>query len=91
VVVVVALVAVPILRALSVERRSQLMILTIVAVWLTVFGWLEDWLNVTSGFFTALRWDDALIDLVRWVGWIPLAIWLQHRLCERHAAKARGA
>ncbi len=24
--------------------------------------------------FLKWRWDDELIDLVRWVGWIPLAI-----------------
>jgi hypothetical protein len=33
--------------------------------------------------FEYWRWDDELIDLVRWVGWIPVAIWLQRRLGRR--------
>jgi hypothetical protein len=32
--------------------------------------------------FEQWRWDDELIDLVRWVGWIPFAIALGRRLAR---------
>ena len=34
------------------------------------------------------HWDDDLIDLVRWAGWIPLALWLRRRVLARFADAA---
>jgi YjbE family integral membrane protein len=78
--VVGGLVAFPIWRSLKRTRRAQLVVLAAVAAWLSAFGWLEDWLGVAFDLFEHWRWDEELIDLVRWVGWIPLAIWLDRRL-----------
>jgi YjbE family integral membrane protein len=85
VLVVGGLVVIPVLRSLDPPRRARLMILAAVAAWLSAFGWLEDRFGVTFDLFEHWRWDDELIDLIRWVGWIPLAIGLDRRLA-RHAA-----
>jgi len=34
-------------------------------------GWLEDRMGARFNLFDHWRWDDDLIDLARWVGWIP--------------------
>jgi hypothetical protein len=80
-----ALVVIPVLRSLDTSRRAQLVVLAAVAAWLSAFGWLEDRFGVTFDLFEHWRWDDELIDLIRWVGWIPLAIGLDRGLA-RHAA-----
>ena len=46
---------------------------------LTLFGWIERQMGARLDVFENWRWDDELIDLVRWVGWIPFAIWLGRR------------
>jgi YjbE family integral membrane protein len=86
VLVVGGLVVIPVLRSLDASRRAQLVVLAAVASWLSAFGWLEDQFGVTFDLFERWRWDDELIDLIRWVGWIPLAIGLDRRLAPRAAA-----
>jgi predicted tellurium resistance membrane protein TerC len=86
VLVVGGLVVVPVLRSLDAPRRAQFVVLAAVAAWLSAFGWIEDRFGVTFDLFEHWRWDDELIDLVRWVGWIPLAIGLDRRLARRAAA-----
>jgi len=55
-------------------------VLLLLAVWLTFWGWVED----ASGFgFDGIddwHWDNEIVDLVRWVGWIPIACALHRRL-----------
>ncbi len=80
------LVVIPVLRSLDASRRAQLVVLVAVAAWLSALGWLEDQFSVTFDVFEHWRWDDELIDLIRWVGWIPLAIGLDRRLARRAAA-----
>jgi len=33
------------------------------------FDGIDDW-----------HWDNEIVDLIRWVGWIPIAIWLNRRI-----------
>jgi YjbE family integral membrane protein len=81
--VVGALVALPLWRSLSRHQRALGATLILLVGWLTAFGWLEDRLDARFNLFDAWRWDDELIDLVRWVGWIPVAIWLHERIARK--------
>ncbi len=54
--------------------------LALLVVWVTLFGWIEDTMGARLDLFEEWRWDDELVDLVRWVGWIPLAIAIGRRL-----------
>ncbi len=74
------LVAFPLWRALSLEQRALGAVLVLLVVWLSLFGWIERQMGAQLDVFEHWRWDDELIDLVRWVGWIPFAIWLGRRL-----------
>ena len=74
VLVVGALVGFPLWRSLSRQQRAQAAVLVLLALWLSLFGWIEDRMGAHLDLFLKWRWDDELIDLVRWVGWIPLAI-----------------
>ena len=76
------LVAFPLWRALSLEQRALGAVLVLLVVWLSLFGWIERQMGAQLDVFEHWRWDDELIDLVRWVGWIPFAIWLGRRLKE---------
>ena len=73
---VVGLVAFPLWRSLSAQQRVNGAILVLLVVWLTFFGWIEQQMGARLDVFDHWRWDDELVDLVRWVGWIPIAIWL---------------
>jgi len=77
------LVAAPMWRSLKPHHRAQAAVLAVMVVWLTVFGWIEDRLNVHFNLFDRWRWDDELIDLVRWIGWIPVAAAAHRRLAPR--------
>jgi len=81
--IVGGLVAFPLWRSLSPGQRAQGAVLVLLVVWLSLFGWIERQMGARLDVFEHWRWDDELIDLVRWVGWIPVAIWLQRRLGRR--------
>jgi YjbE family integral membrane protein len=83
--VVGGLVLPPLWRSIDREGRAQFATVLIVAVWLTALGWVEDRYDAAFNPFDRWRWDDELIDLVRWVGWVPLVMWLDHRLALRRA------
>jgi len=36
------------------------------------------------------HWDDDLLDLVRWAGWIPPALWLRRRVLAHFATRAHS-
>ncbi len=82
------LVAIPLWHSLSHERRALAAVLLFMVAWLGVFGWIEDRMGVHFNLLEHWRWDDELIDLVRWVGWIPPAIALHRRLAARAPALA---
>ena len=77
--IVGGLVAVPLWRSLSPRQRAQGSVLVVMVAWLSLFGWVEDRMNAQFNLFDRWRWDDELVDLVRWVGWIPLSIWVHGR------------
>jgi YjbE family integral membrane protein len=81
--VIGGLVAVPIWRSLAPRHRAQGAVLALMVAWLTAFGWLEDWLGVHFNLLDRWRWDDEIVDLVRWVGWIPFAVALHRRIEAR--------
>ena len=82
-IVVGGLVFVPLWRSLTPSQRAHGAVLVLLVVWLAVFGWIEDTMGARLDFFEQWRWDDELVDLVRWVGWIPFAIAVGRRLRRR--------
>ena len=64
--------------------------LVLLAVWLTFWGWVED----ASGFaFDGIddwHWDNEIVDLIRWVGWIPIAIWINRRIEAQPVRASQG-
>ena len=78
--IVGGLIAFPMWRAAKPNQRALGAVLLMLAAWLTFWGWVED----ASGFaFDGIddwHWDNEIVDLIRWVGWIPFAIWLNRRI-----------
>ena len=85
-VIVGGLVAIPALGALRPVHRSQVLTLVALAAWLTGFGWLDERLSEGLDPAGAWQWDESIVDFVRWVGWIPLAIVLARWLAPRGRA-----
>jgi predicted tellurium resistance membrane protein TerC len=77
-VVVGALVGIPVWRTLSRDARVKAIALAAMVAWLTLFGLVEDWLGQDFDPIDGWQWDREVVDLVRWIGWIPLLLVL-HR------------
>jgi hypothetical protein len=82
-VIVGGLVAVPVSRRLRAQQRFELVVLLGIVVWLTGFGWLDDVLTARVDPAGAWTWDESIVDLVRWLGWIPIVIWILRRAGPR--------
>jgi YjbE family integral membrane protein len=82
-VIVGGLVAVPVSRQLRAQQRFELAVLLGIVVWLTGFGWLDDVLTARVDPAGAWTWDESIVDLVRWLGWIPIVIWILRRAGPR--------
>jgi YjbE family integral membrane protein len=82
-VIVGGLVAVPVSRQLRAQQRFELAVLLGIVVWLTGFGWLDDVLTARVDPAGAWTWDESIVDLVRWLGWIPIVIWILRRAGSR--------
>ena len=87
-VIVGGLVAAPVLRLLRPSHRYQLATLVLVVVWLAVFGWLDDRLSEGLDPAGAWVWDESIVDFVRWIGWIPIVIAIQHWFGTRAKTRA---
>ncbi len=78
--IVGGLIAIPMWQAAKPSQRALGAVLVLLAVWLTFWGWVED----ASGFaFDGIddwHWDNEIVDLIRWIGWIPIAIWINRRI-----------
>jgi len=85
VVVVVGLVAAPAWRWLPHRHREHAVALIVMTVWLVAFGALEDRIGFVFHPFDQWGLADELVDLVRWVGWIPVVM-LASRLVGRTGA-----
>jgi YjbE family integral membrane protein len=81
--IVGGLVAAPIWRSLSPRARPQFLAVAIMLAWLSAWGWIEDRVGVVFHRFDAWTFSDELIDLVRFVGWIPLVMLACGRLYAR--------
>ena len=73
-----ALVAAPMWRQATPLGRARGAILVFVAAWLALWGYVEDKLDLHFDAIDDWHWDNEVVDLVRWVGWIPIAC-LMHR------------
>jgi YjbE family integral membrane protein len=86
--IVGGLIAVPMWRSVAPRHRVQGAVLVLLAVWLTFWGWIESAVGVRFDPIDRWKWDDEVVDLVRWLGWIPLALWLDRKLTIRQSAPA---
>jgi YjbE family integral membrane protein len=81
--VVGGLVAVPVSRRLRGQLRFELALLLGIVIWLTGFGLLDDVLTARADPAAGWTWDESVVDLIRWLGWIPIAIWILRRAGPR--------
>ena len=84
--IVGGLVAAPVSRALRAAQRFEIAILAGIALWLAVFGWLDDLVSAHFDPADAWHWDESIVDFIRWIGWIPIVI----ALARRRQAQARS-
>lgn len=80
VVIVGLLVAAPMWRHASPQGRARGAILAFLSAWLTIWGYVEDRLDLHFDAIDDWHWDNEVVDLVRWIGWIPIALVLHRRL-----------
>jgi YjbE family integral membrane protein len=90
VVIVGGLVAVPMWRKADPESRAQGAVVALLVAWLAAWGWIEDLLDLHFDPIDDWRWDTEVVDLVRWVGWIPVAIALYKALRARESSAGTG-
>jgi YjbE family integral membrane protein len=81
--IVGGLVAIPVSRTLRASQRFEVAILVGVALWLAGFGWLDDVVSARVDVADVWEWDESIVDLVRWIGWIPIVIALSRRAARR--------
>jgi hypothetical protein len=86
VVVVGGLVAAPVWRTLPHRHREHVLALLVMAAWLVAWGEVENRLGTINHPLAAWTFADELIDIVRWVGWIPFVLLLRGRTPQRAAA-----
>jgi len=80
VVAIGALVAAPMWRGATQIGRARGAILAFVTAWLALWGYVEDRLDLHFDAIDDWHWDNEVVDLVRWVGWIPIACLMHRRL-----------
>jgi len=84
-VIVLGLIAIPMWRSLSPQQRAQGAVIALLAVWLTFWGWIEDSVGIAFDPIDGWKWDNEIVDLIRWVGWIPLVLWMHRAVSNRTA------
>ena len=85
IVVVGGLVGIPLWRSLLPRHRAMIVMPLVALPWIVLFGEIEQRFGQHFDLNADWHWDDDLIDIVRWVGWIPLALWLRRRVNARSA------
>jgi YjbE family integral membrane protein len=80
IVVVGGLVGIPLWRSLRPRHRAMIVMPLVALPWIVLFGEIEQRFGAHFDLNADWHWDDDLIDIVRWVGWIPLALWLRRRV-----------
>lgn len=81
--IVGGLVAAPVFRILRPSHRYQVATIALLALWLTGFGWLDDRLSEGLDPAGSWVWDESIVDFIRWIGWIPVAIRMQRWFVAR--------
>lgn len=90
IVIVGGLVAVPLWRSLLPRHRALIVLPAVALPWIAVFGEIEQRYGMHFDLVAEWHWDDDLIDIVRWVAWVPLALWARRRvLSHSHATPTR--
>ena len=84
--IVGGLIAMPIWRALTPDLRAQSIVIAVVIAWLALFGYVDRQWGQVFDPIDGWQWDRELIDLVRWIGWIPFAL-----LVHRRGSRAESA
>jgi YjbE family integral membrane protein len=87
IVIVGGLVGVPLWRSLLPHHRSFIVLPFVAVPWIVAFGWIEQRYGMRFDLIEVWHWDDDLLDLVRWAGWIPVALWVRQRVLDRMMAK----
>jgi YjbE family integral membrane protein len=87
IVIVGGLVAIPLWRSLLPRHRAMIVVPLVALPWIVVFGEIGQRFGEHFDLNADWHWDDDLIDIVRWVGWIPLALWMRRRVLSRSPAK----
>jgi YjbE family integral membrane protein len=88
--IVGGLVVIPLWQWLAPAHRAQFAVLALMVVWVTALGVVEERMGTRFNLFDHWRWDDEIVDLVRWVGWVPLAIPLHRALAKRRSVRVDG-
>ncbi|MDI9333004.1 MAG: TerC family protein [Cytophagales bacterium] len=77
----IALVVLPVFwRRLSQSHKTQWFLLGFVIVWLGLFSILEERIVMHPMFEPGWHIGEEVVDFIMWLGWIPIAIWLQKRM-----------
>jgi YjbE family integral membrane protein len=85
-IIIGALAGIPLWRSLNRPSRVQVAALLATIVWIGAFGWIEDHLGMRFDLLEHEHWDDEWLDLVRWIGWIPLVIAIDRAFGAKAAA-----
>jgi YjbE family integral membrane protein len=86
IVIVGGLVALPLWRSLLPRHRALIVLPAVALPWIAIFGEIEQRYGMHFDLVAEWHWDDDLIDIVRWVAWIPLALWVRRRVLSRSRA-----
>ncbi len=80
----ISIVVVPVLwRTMSQSSKTQWTLLAFLVVWLSVFSFIEDAVVMHPMFEPGWHIGEEVVDMIMWLGWIPVAIWLQKRMQDR--------
>jgi len=72
--IVGGLAGIPAWRSLGSRARTQAIALVTMVAWVSVFGWIEERMDMSITLFDRWQWGDDWIDFIRWTGWIPLVV-----------------
>jgi len=86
IIIVGGLVGVPLWKSLSPRFRVPVAMAILAGLWITALGEIERRWGARFDLVADWHWDDDLIDIVRWVGWIPVALWVRRRVLDRSSA-----
>jgi hypothetical protein len=82
----IALVVVPVFwRTAAKTDKLRWSLVAFVVVWLGVFSVLEDAVGMHPMFEPGWSVWEEVVDFVMWIGWIPVALWLDKVLKNRLA------